>query len=416
MLFNWSAFTRRFLLLGVLILGIVAFVMNSFFQSQLAEAKKNELGQYEKYLHETISTLVHQKQAETQILAVALSNSIDFRQILKKRPDDLHERLKKFTDELALYIHYKSIWIQVINAKGITIGRSWTKAQGDNLALIRKDIKAVLKNPRKINDFSVGKFSLTFKSLAPIFDKNGRLLGILDVISQVDSIDRDLKVGTGADSVVLVDKHYRKQLTNARTGHFMDGYYVANLGVSEAHLKLISDYGVEKLFSAKGPVVIGDQLAIATPLKNILGQKIAVWLSFKPLKFIDVSNVHQFYKNYALAIGAVTLFLLLSMLLFYFKKKSDLERQFFYQVFDESSEVIYVTDRTQVLQANRQFFNLFECTNGAEEFNARYDCVSNLLIEEEGYLTRYIDGLIWYEYLLKHSQQSQLAKIETSQG
>lgn len=416
MLFNWNAFTRRFLLLGILILVLVAFVMNSFFNSQLSEAEKNELGQYENYLHETISNLVRQKQAATQVLAIALSSSIDFRQILKKQPSDIHARLKRFTDELALHTNYKSIWIQVINAKGVTIGRSWTKAHGDNLALIRKDIADVLKNPRKINNFSVGKFSLTFKSLAPIFDKDGRLLGILDVISQVDSIDRDLKMGTGAHSIVLVDKHYQKQLTKARTGHFIDGYYVANLGVSTSNIKLVSDYGVDKLFSAKGYIVIGDQLVIATPLKNILGQKIAVWLSFKPLKVLDLSNTHQLYKNYALAIGAVTLFLVLSMLLFYFKKKSDLERQFFYQVFDESSEVIYVTDRTHVVQANRQFLNLFKGMKRVEDFNAKYDCLSNVLIEEEGYLSRYIDGLIWYEYLLKNAQQSQLAKIETSQG
>ncbi|WP_024850409.1 sensor domain-containing diguanylate cyclase [Hydrogenovibrio kuenenii] len=416
MILNWDEFTRRFVLVAVVVLLSSVFFLNTFFNSQITLAEKNEINQYEGYLHETIGNLVRQKQATTQVLAIALSNSMDFRTVLKTRPADLHQRLKKFTDELALHTDYKSIWIQVIDTKGVSIGRSWTKASGDNLSMIRKDIADVLRNPRKINNFSVGKFSLTFKSLAPIFDRNGKLLGILDVISQVDSIDRDLQSGSGVESVVLVDKRYKNQLTKARTGQFIGGYYVANAGVPNSILQLISNYGADKIFHSKNHEVIDGKLVIATPLKNILGEKIAVWVSFKPMQVIDLTNTHQLYKNYTLAMAGTVLFLLLSMLLFYFKKKSDLERHFFYQIFDESSEIIYVTDRHKVVQANRQFFNLFEDVNSVEAFNDQYDCLSSILIEEEGYLTRYVDGIVWYEYLLQDDHKTLLAKLETKDG
>lgn len=416
MILNWNEFTRRFVLLAVVAVLTAVFFLNTFFDSQISQAEKNEINQYEGYLHETIDNLVRQKQATTQVLAIALSNSLDFRTVLKTRPADLHERLKKFTDELALHTDYKSIWIQVIDTKGVSIGRSWTKKAGDSLVMVRKDIADVLKNPRKINNFSVGKFALTFKLLAPIFDKNGKLLGVLDVISQVDSIDRALRSGSGVNSVVLVDKHYEKQLTKARTGQFVDGYYIANQGVPDSLLSRIKDYGVDKLYHAKGHIVVGDTLVIATPLKNILGQKIAVWLSFKPMKVIDFANTRQLYKNYTFAMIATVLFLLLSVMLFYFKKKSDMERTFFYQIFDESSEVIYVTDRHKIVQANRQFFNLFRGVNSIDAFNERHGCLSDIFVEEEGYLTRYVDGLIWYEYLLMADSRTLLAKLETKDG
>jgi diguanylate cyclase (GGDEF)-like protein len=416
LILNWNAYTRRFVLSAVIIVLTAVFFLNTFFHSQITQAEKNELNQYEGYLHETIGNLVRQKQATTQVLAIALSNSIDFRNVLKQRPSNLHERLKKFTDELALHTGYKSIWIQVIDTKGVSIGRSWTTASGDSLAMVRKDIADVLKNPRKINNFSVGKFSLTFKSLAPIFDSNGKLLGILDVISQVDSIDRDLQASSGVNSVVLVDRRYRSQLTKARTGMFVDGYYVANAGVPKSVLNMITQYGADKLFRAKGHVIIDNTLVITTPLKNILGQKIAVWLSFKPMNVVDLSNTRQLYKNYAMGMAATILFLVLSMLLLFFKKKSDLERRFFYQVFDESSEVIYVTDKHRVVQANRQFFSLFDDVSTVEQFNEKFDCLSNMLVEEEGYLSRYVDGMLWYEYLLQDNHKTLLAKLKTKDG
>ena len=86
---------------------------------------------------------------------------------------------------------------------------------------------------------------------------------MLDVISQVNSIDKSLVENEGVHSVVLVDKSYRKQLTKAFTKKFIGDFYVANIDAREKDMFLLEAYGVDKLFDRQGIEVVGDQLLIA---------------------------------------------------------------------------------------------------------------------------------------------------------
>ena len=135
-------------------------------------------------------------------------------------------------------------------------------------------------------------------------------------------------------------------------------------------------------------------------IPDIYGESMAVWVSIKPLdnfQFVGIENLRN-------ATISITIFfiisVLLSMALLYFKRQADFEKRFFYQVFENSTEIIYIVDRHKIIEANKQFFDFFSSIKDLKAFHQQYDCVCDLFVEQKGYLSRYIDGLYWYDYVL----------------
>lgn len=144
--------------------------------------------------------------------------------------------LTAFVSQLSTTSEYKNVWVQVINAQGISIARSWTNRAGDNLANIRKDVREMIANPQNQATISVGHYDLSYKAMAPIYDQNNQFLGFLEMITHFNSIAEKLKA-KGFESVVLVNEKFYSQLTHPFTNKFADKHYVANLN---AHWTLSS--------------------------------------------------------------------------------------------------------------------------------------------------------------------------------
>ncbi|MBD3611923.1 MAG: hypothetical protein HUJ13_05860, partial [Hydrogenovibrio crunogenus] len=181
-------------------------VIYFLYQWQIETARNQEFQFYRSNLTEKVDVLIQEKQSTTHALVVAMTSPPDFKQALLKNDSSIQQELEHYSERLKTLTKYKGVWIQLIDANGISIARSWTKKHGDDLSKVRQDVAALIQDPRRMNNFSVGKFALTFKSMVPLFDDNNKFIGLVDVISQVNSIDKALAETNGVHSVVLVSK------------------------------------------------------------------------------------------------------------------------------------------------------------------------------------------------------------------
>lgn len=378
---------------------------------QVEKAKSQEYEFFQSSLSEKIQVLIQEKKNTTQALAIALSSPIDFRKALIERDETVRERLKVFGQRFRDLTEYKDIWIQLIDANGVSFARSWTDKHGDSLAEVRQDVASILKQPRRISAFSVGKFALTFKSIEPLFDEKGKFIGMIDVISQVNSIDNALLQSKGTRSVVLVDKRYLSQLTNAYTQKFIGDYYVANMGARQEDMNLVHEVGVNALISAKSYSIANNTLIVPRPILDIHGRVMANWVTLKPLSTFSFPHMKTTQRQLILIFAFIIMLLFFLVVMSYLKRKVDFEKKLFFEVFNSSSEIVYLTDRRQLLFANKRFFDTFNSFHNLEEFHKVYGCVCEMFMEEEGYLQQYMNGVFWYDYIMENKDKSHYAKV-----
>ena len=137
--------------------------------------------------------------------------------------------------DIAKYTDIEDIWIQLINTKGESFYRSWTTQSGDSLLSVRDEVEQILKTKKRNSFISTGKYSITFKAMTPVFDAS-EFIGIVESIVRFDSIIESMKK-KGYESLLLVDKRYKKQLKNVSEEMFINDYFIATENASQRILR-----------------------------------------------------------------------------------------------------------------------------------------------------------------------------------
>ncbi|MDG4812645.1 diguanylate cyclase [Hydrogenovibrio sp. 3SP14C1] len=384
------------------------------YQWQIETARNQEFQFYKANLTEKVDVLIQEKQSTTHALAVAMTSPPNFKEALLNDDKSIQSELERYSQRLKTLTKYKGIWIQLIDKNGISIARSWTKKHGDDLSEVRQDVAALIHNPQRMNNFSVGKFALTFKSMVPLFDDNDKFIGLVDVISQINSIDHSLAETNGVRSVVLVNKRYRKQLTNAFTGKFIDDYYVANSDADTRDMALINKFGVEKIFSSSNYVLFENQLMVTRPIYDIHGQPMATWVTIKSLNDFPFVNVQKTQRQFIVITVFIFALLLMLLAMMYFKRQAEFEKRFFFEVFDTSTEIVYVSNQRRILFANKRFFEFFNEFETLDEFHKKHHCICELFVPEEGFLKRHMNGVYWFNHVVQNKHEPHYAKVQVN--
>ena len=259
-------------------------------------------------------TISLSQSKNTQILD-ALSNNADAQRFLQ----DLSLQLRKETD-------FKNVWFQIINKDGISIARSWSDKEGDDLSLIREDIRSMKNKPMIKSSVSVGKFDMSFKAMVPIFSKEGKFIGIFETITHFNSIAKKVN-DDGFYSVILVDKKYKKQLSYPFTKLFIGDNYVANNSADKYYMDLIASRGIESFKSKNDSYVIDSKSAnmvINYTLFDSADLPMANFFMFKPLEKIDTAsiNIMRSMVNLFMLFGSVVI---LFLFMFLFKRELNSE-------------------------------------------------------------------------------------------
>lgn len=353
----------------IVLLTVLVITLNQMINNKIESIKQSTYSRVADNMRENVRSQIKEKQNGTFAIALGLSDDQEVIRFLKtgKDPKDLRE----FSRKLQLHTDYRNVWFQLVDRKGISRYRTWTYKSGDSLLEKRLDVKEMIHSPHIINTISVGIFSMTFKSLVPIYDKK-TFIGSLEVITHFASIERSLKEN-GMDVAILVDKHYRPQLTHSLTNRFIEDYYLVNDSADAHLLEKIRRLGVAHFLKISDYLIDENRLITLHTLKDEVGEPMGYFILHRPVDSIDLTSLVSFEHSVKLAVP-MGLILLLTVVLLTIAVRRTREAQ-------ESARILerMVRERTRELEdLNR---HLEERVN--EEMEKRHHQEQQLLSQEK---------------------------------
>lgn len=297
----------------------IASLQNSAVDAYIEEQNRVLFGRTSK----SIDSLIVEKQEATLAMAISLAQDSLFKEALRRGDNSLVD-LDSISKSYSLNTAYKNVWIQLIDKDGVSFARSWSEESGDSLYDLRDDLRLILKDREVKSTISVGKFTISFKSMVPLFDNNGNFLGVIEIITHFNSIEKRLQ-SMGYESLVFVDKKFKTQLTESVTNFFMDEYYVANFERNHKLVESIKEKGVEYFIHEKYLYNANesDTLFVTYIIYNASKEPIAYFVASAPT-LIDasvISGIQILYAMYGFAI-----FLFFTLMLYILLDKVEIVR------------------------------------------------------------------------------------------
>jgi len=113
----------------------------------------------------------------------------------------------------------------------------------------------------------------------------------------------------------------------------------------------------------------------------------------------------------AIVIG-VTLVLVIGFLSVVLINKFSNQRKYYKKIIDNSSNIVIVSNSTELIEANKTFFYYFEKHDNIKDFSKKHACICEFFVEEEGYLSPLNEGVPWIEYLVTFQTVKHKVKLK----
>ncbi len=391
---------------------VVLLVIFSFYYFQYVDQKRDtmRLGNYEQQagnMKARVAQMIYEKQKATIAIGLVLVQDKTFVENLKYRSinDTFYKKLVK---RLREETEYKNIWVNIVDNKLNSVYRSWTNKRGDNLKRVRPDMLEVLRTKEVVYTISSGKFAVAIKALIPVLE-NGKIVGILELISHFNSIALTLKK-FNIDSVVVLNKEHTQKLQYPFTEKFLDGHYVANFAAPQDKMEYLQKEGLEKYFSQEYKIENG-YIITNFPLTAFDGTTLGYYIMFKPLNTISSAD-EDFFVFKWVAIGFIGILMIagiINIILFYVLAK---QKSYIKNIIDSSTNIVIINDKKNIIDVNKAFFKYFNKEKTLEEFRKKYHCICELFIYEEGYVSKQMGDKNWVDYILSNKDKTNKVKVK----
>ena len=395
------------LLISIFII-TTSFSYFNFLKNKREELRNERFTQESKNIKKELESFIAIKQKSILTLAIALAQDTSLKEEIQKRKIDKQKystMLQTFREDT----DYKNIWIQVVDKDLHSLYRSWTEDYGDSLTGVRPDLENIFKNRKNFTTISVGKYDLSIKAISPIYDDKV-LIGAIEIISHFNSIGKYLEKSK-IEPLFVVDKRYKEQLLHPFTKKFIDGkYYIANFDASQKKMNYLSSHWIENYFY-DGYKTENSYLIVSIPIRGMSHEVLAHAIMFKKIALIDKNNTRFFmFKYISLFVFILLMIAIIStLILFIYNKK---QKRYYRDIVNSTTNIVLVSKESHIEYANEMFFKYFSDYSSLEEFYKVHTCICNLFLEEEGYISKYMDGLSWIDYLITNSHQNNKVKIK----
>jgi len=398
---------------GIAIL-IIIVAIYQLYESSREGLYDASIQQHQKQVERDISNIIEERQNSAISISLALSEDDAIHDFLCENCKSKSQKSLDF-DGFIKQLHLQTlnglIWVQVIDNKGVSRYRSWTSKTGDSLKEVRYDIRQMLDSPKVQQGISVGRYSLTFKSMVPILDQNKKMLGMIEIITHMDALSKRLSKTQKLSSVILVDKRFQQQLVNADKNRFLNGFYIVNSDAEADSLDRLQAM-TEQRFAQIMPVQVADGKVVTQYLLvDSLGRLMGYWFTFTDLADIDWTDLRLLNKQYLYTSIIVTSLVLLLLWIYALQRKTEKRRKYYRNILNATSEIILVTNRTKIIDANQLFFDFYSDYRSIGEFLKHYDCVCETFEEGNGYLQKQMGEQYWLDYVLENADQEHIAKV-----
>jgi signal transduction histidine kinase len=310
---------NRYILIAIFLVVISSFYISNEYISDIKRDFQNkDIEKNTNLQKKELQQLIDLKSKSTLSLAIALSKSSDVIEALYTT-NPINLTLDKLSKELHQKTEYRSIWFHIVTGSGISLYKSWIDKKYESILHIRPDLKKALETKKLINTISVGKFSMTFKSIVPVVD-DGRFLGIIEVISHFDNIVDSLRY-KNIDSIVLADKRYKKQLTMSKTNKFIDDYYMVNLNSPKELIEKLRDSNLDKYIKNRYFFIEDNKIVSKFDIKNSEKETIGYFLMFRDFDSLNYQEINDFINIIKVTHLALIALVVLIYIVYYLKNR-----------------------------------------------------------------------------------------------
>jgi diguanylate cyclase (GGDEF)-like protein len=325
---------QKFLLIFIAVVTVIAgyFAINARTSSLLHE----KYLETSKEMQDEFATLVTEKKDAMLLLGYTLAQDKTIHQaLLENRYKDID--MENFVNTLITNTGIWHIQFHIVDADAKSFYRSWTKKRGDDLRSVRLDVVKMLEDQEASSVISVGMYDITFKALVPIFYKE-KFIGSIESISKTTSIVNKMKEKT-YETIIVVDKRYKKQLSYPFTNHFIDDYYIATPNPSAAHLEFINKLSLQKVLQTSEYIYDEKNNFISTsyPLYDVNGDIMAYALIFNPSSNIKLDAIIR-DRNFITLLFGMIFFIIASVFYYLYIRRHSRFIQKMNQRLEESVE------------------------------------------------------------------------------
>ena len=356
-----------FVLLAVFTLAIVVYIASLTVQN--SKIKQQVLNQHYSSIDSSIQALVSEQRNVGMTLALNLAQTDTVRALFCKTCDASVQsfNLEEFKAGFQHLAEIDRTWIQVFDAQGISLMRSWTLDNGDDLKGIRPEVALFLENHKAISVLSVGKYSLTHKIIVPVFDQQREFLGGVEVILPLKSLVSRIEYLFQAKSVILIEERFRPQLTRILDGRRIGGRYIAESSVSDnLAMTLLNHTTPERVW------LEGDYVVTAHPLRDTNQEVLGYWYSFESEQ--SVFNNEYTGSMRHLWLAAFLLFLSVAGLLGVLWSHQRYKQLYKHseQILNSINDIVLIYQNNQLVSVNQAFYDKFLLNDGLDEFMTKY--------------------------------------------
>ncbi|MEN4052303.1 EAL domain-containing protein [Sulfurimonas sp. NWX79] len=307
----------RVFLVGFILLAIIFSFSYIYTTQRVDDLKAKKYLEISKEMRNDLELLIREKSEAVLLVCLTLSEDKIVKKIIRtKQYSKL--ALNNLSSLLQKYTSLDNVWFQIIDDNGVSVYRSWTSQKGDNVASIRLDVAKMIRLPKVMSTISVGKFDLTFKAMVPMSNKYGRFIGMIETLAKFNSLVAKLE-SKGYETLIVVDKQYKKQLTRSSSGIFINGYYIANPHSNEHIFNILKKRNVNYFTEIDGYKIDERNGYIFTLVKvdGMDNRPMAYFIISKPLSEIDISEIYQTRDNIIKTLVLIFFFLLLFLYIIY---------------------------------------------------------------------------------------------------
>ncbi len=360
------------------------------------------------FMQKNVAAMIEEKKKSTTAIALTLASN-DALQNLFSNQKELQYKLNTLILDFKKYTNYQNIWIHILDKEGHTLYRSWTKITDDSFCEKRSDLHYVIEHKKILSDVSVDIFTLNIKSIVPLYDKEHRFIGIVEVISHFNSISKGLKK-LGIDSVVAVNEKASSRIKYPFTEMYIQNCYIANFDAPQALQEYLKNNNI-KQFCRSSVKVADDYIIASYPLKDYDGKTIAYYIMFKKLSAVSKTGLDYFVFRWSM-FAIIVLMALAGVvnIIYYFILKK--QKAYYKKILDTSNNIVLINDKKSIIDANKTFFKYFTKYKTIEEFRNENSCVCNFFVDEEGYLHKGESPYHWLDLILKNPQKTHKVKMK----
>ena len=396
--------------LASFLLGIFCLFGISFYFLQKHKAGlEHEVYQNEIHvMQKSLASMIEAKKKSTTAIALTLASNDALSNLFRDR-NKLDIKLNNLIEAYKKHTNYKNIWIHILDDKGNSLYRSWTKKNDITFNIKRRDLEYVREHQAILSDIGVDTFTLSIKSIVPIYNQKHKFIGMVEVISHFNSIAKALQK-FNIKSVVIVTKDASREIKNPFTKLYLKQCYIANFDVPTTLLNYMQNENLEQFFQI--PLKITDKYIIINyPLKDYDGKTVAYYVMFKKLSDISKTGLDYFVFRWLMfSVIAVMILILGVNIVFYFMLRK--QKIYYKKMLDNSNNIVLVNNKKTIIDANATFFKYFPKYKSIKEFQEENRCICNFFVQESGYLSRGTSAYAWIDIVLQNREKTHKVKMQ----